>query len=151
MEDQKLLWIVFSVVLFAVVVLASVLYFLKPTTTEPAVAMATAGPPTGAGIDTYEYVRGTSSVLPMEGQRPGERELQVVVGEEPAAQGGPAATAPAATAQPRPADQPKPSAATAAAAACALCSLKSAVPLTLICCPYRSTAIIKTVCKSFVP
>jgi DedD protein len=82
MEDQKLLWIVFSVVLFAVVVLASVLYFLKPKGTEPALAASGAAPT--AGFDTYEYVRGSSPALPVETPQPAAgTDLQIVVGEEP--------------------------------------------------------------------
>jgi DedD protein len=86
MEDQKILWIVFSVVLFAVVVLASVLYFLKPKPGEP--VLATSGTVQPAGFDTYEYVRGTSPTLPMEQGAKKEQGLQIVVGEEPSATPG---------------------------------------------------------------
>lgn len=115
MEDQKLLWIVFSVVLFAVVVLASVLYFLKPRATEPVLAVAAGSAGEAVGFDTYEYVRGSSPVLPVEDRTEGKQRLQIVVGEEPAA--GVQSAAPMETAprtEPRPADQPKPSAAASA-------------------------------------
>ncbi len=80
MEGQKLLWIVFSVVLFVVVVLASALYFLRPQGAEPAVAGAAA---VAGAFDTYEYVRGVSPVLPVEEpQGQGAMPEVVVVGEE---------------------------------------------------------------------
>lgn len=115
MEDQKLLWIIFSVVLFAVVVLASALYFLKPKAAEP--VLATPGTIQPSGFDTYEYVRGTSPTLPMERARPGGESLEIVVGEEPQ----PAAAAPkaAAPASPQPAspapERPQPARAPLAA------------------------------------
>lgn len=114
MEDQKLLWIVFSVVLFAVVVLASVLYFLKPKATEPVLAVAEGGA-AGTGFDTYEYVRGSSPVLPVEERPQGDEDLQIVVGQESGAEGQSAApVASAARSEPRQADQPKPSPAASA-------------------------------------
>ena len=83
MEDQKLLWIVFSVVLFVVVVLASVLYLLKPKASEPVLAVSPATQ--GAEFDTYEYVRGASPALPLRSGAKGSGDLQIVVGEESAA------------------------------------------------------------------
>jgi DedD protein len=106
MEDQKLLWIVFSVVLFAVVVLASVLYFLKPQAAEPAVA-AVGGSQPAAAFDTYEYVRGASPVLPVRPSDGADRGLEIVVGEAADAATAPATEAlPATKAEPRSVDQP---------------------------------------------
>jgi DedD protein len=124
MEDQKILWIVFSVVLFAVVVLASVLYFLKPAATEPVLATAGTTQGTGSGFDTYEYVRGTSQTPPLEpSTKPAagtDQGLEIVVGEQPAdSSAASAATtpvAPAAKAQPRAAVPSKPAAGAVSAA-----------------------------------
>lgn len=96
MEGQKLLWIVFSVVLFVVVVLASVLYFLRPGQAQPAVAVSTGA----AELDTYEYVRGSTTDLPVTATPETTGSLDIVVGEEPAGTTGAVATTGAATTTP---------------------------------------------------
>jgi hypothetical protein len=79
MERNRVLWVIFSISLFLVVVLAAGLYFLRPKAGGPGVA-AGQSPPLES-FDAFEYVRGRS---PLPGLRPesgqGE-EGTIVVGE----------------------------------------------------------------------
>ena len=85
MEGKKVLWVVFSIALALVVVLAGGLFLLRPRQTRSAAAPAGAAPSL-QGYDPYEYVRGTSEppglTLPPTESQP----VVIVVGEPPAAQ-----------------------------------------------------------------
>ncbi len=84
MENQKLLWIIFSVALFLVVVLAGTLYFLKPGGGDGGIQSAGIDEPVSIGFDSVEYVRGTSEHLEVREQSeepPSTGTLQIVVGE----------------------------------------------------------------------
>ncbi len=84
MEKEKILWIILSVTLLVVIVLASGIYFLKPTQSK--VAGVVTNGATGlqdTGFDTYEYVRGEKEppgLEPAKEKKP--QELTIVVGEK---------------------------------------------------------------------
>jgi DedD protein len=85
MEGKKVLWVVFSIALALVVILAGGLFLLRPR--QPQSAAAPAGTtPSLQGYDPYEYVRGTSEppglTLPPTEPQP----MVIVVGEQPAPQ-----------------------------------------------------------------
>ena len=84
MENQKLLWIIFSVALFLVVVLAGALYFLRPAADVGTIASAAMAEPVSIGFDSVEYVRGTSEHLGVRDDteaESGASAVQIVVGE----------------------------------------------------------------------
>jgi cell division protein FtsN len=81
MERNRVLWVIFSISLFLVVVLAGGLYLLRPVTDkETEVATGQASPL--RGFDVFEYVRGKSK-LPAVEQEPEEaEEMVIIVGEK---------------------------------------------------------------------
>ena len=82
MEGKKVLWVVFSIALVLVVVLAGGLFLLRPRQARPAEA-APGQAPSIQGYDPYEYVRGPSETP---GLAPSPAEPQpsvIVVGEKP--------------------------------------------------------------------
>jgi len=80
MEKNRTLWIIFSVSLFLVVVLAGGLYFLRPSAGEK---MAAVKPlPSVQGFDTYEYVRGRTELPGLEPSEKKPQEMEIVVGEK---------------------------------------------------------------------
>ena len=89
MEKEKILWIILSVTMLVVIVLASGIYFLKPTKSD--MASVTVGNATGlqnAGFDTYEYVRGKNEppgLEPVKEKKP--EEMTIVVGEKESSAG----------------------------------------------------------------
>jgi len=99
MEGKKVLWVVFSVALALVVILAAGLFLLRPKT--PAAAASSPGvTPSLQGFDPYEYVRGTSEppgLSPATLQPP---PTVIVVGERPIAETPAAAQPQAVTPQP---------------------------------------------------
>jgi len=119
MEGKKVLWVLFSVTLVLVVVLAAGLFLLRPKTAKPAEAGAQA-PPSVLGYDAYEYVRGTSETpgLAPPPAKPPEQ-VTIVVGEQPGQAPPPAAAeplpAPPAAPAPAPAAAPRVEAAPAPA------------------------------------
>jgi DedD protein len=90
MEKHRILWVIFSLSLFLVVILAGGLYFLRP---EPQAAApdSTRAASSADQFDPFEFVRGTPEPpgLVSEPREPGADELILVVGEpgteEPAA------------------------------------------------------------------
>ncbi len=84
MEKQKILWIILSVTLLVVIVLASGIYFLKPTKNE--VAGTGVNSATGlqdTGFDTYEYVRNEKELPGLEPvKQKKSEEMTIVVGEK---------------------------------------------------------------------
>ena len=95
MEGKKVLWVVFSIALVLVVVLAGGLFLLRPRQAKPAEAPP-AQTPSIQGYDPYEYVRGPSEAP---GLTPSPTEPQpsvIVVGEKPS-------SSPAVSGQPEPA------------------------------------------------
>ena len=81
MERNRVLWVVFSISLFLVVVLAAGLYFLRP---EPAAGplAAARGAPSPESFDVFEYVRGRSR-LPLLEDRAGQPEDMIIIVGEP--------------------------------------------------------------------
>ncbi len=84
MEKQKLLWIILSVTLLVLVVLASGLYLLKPTASVASTVSDNSS--TGLqniGFDSYEYIRGNSEPPGLEpSEKEGPKEIAIVVGEK---------------------------------------------------------------------
>lgn len=98
MEGKKVLWVVFSVTLALVVILAGGLFLLRPKPAPAAEAPAGAAPSL-QGYDPYEYVRGTSEppgLAPLPGQ---SEPTVIVVGEMPSGE-APAAGPPAGEVRP---------------------------------------------------
>ena len=86
MEGKKVLWVVFSIALALVVILAAGLFLLRPRQPASAAQVRPGAAPSLQGYDPYEYVRGTSAppglTLP-----PAESEpVVIVVGEPPGSQ-----------------------------------------------------------------
>jgi cell division protein FtsN len=83
MEGKKVLWVVFSIALALVVILAGGLFLLRPRQPKSAETPARTTPSL-QGYDPYEYVRGTSEppglTLPPTEPQP----MVIVVGEQPA-------------------------------------------------------------------
>jgi cell division septation protein DedD len=118
MEGKKVLWVVFSIALALVVILAAGLFLLRPRQPASAAQVRPGAAPSLQGYDPYEYVRGTSAppglTLP-----PAESEpVVIVVGEPPAsqppAQPAEPAIAPLESTQARASDVPPPAARVAA-------------------------------------
>ena len=80
MERNRVLWVIFSISLFLVVVLAAGLYLLRPVTDrDTEVATGQTSPP--RSFDVFEYVRGKSE-LPVVEEEPEEaEEMVIIVGE----------------------------------------------------------------------
>jgi cell division protein FtsN len=115
MEGKKVLWVVFSIALALVVILAAGLFLLRPRQPESSGASGAEARPGGLaapslqGYDPYEYVRGSSAppgLAPPTGTQP----TVIVVGEPPPPEGA-AAAEPAAP--PAPPTLPPPSVAVA--------------------------------------
>lgn len=81
MEKNRILWVIFSVSLFLVVVLAGGLYFLRPVPEDKTDAAAEAAPSI-QGFDAFEYVRGRSELPGLEPKEKGPEEMVIVVGEK---------------------------------------------------------------------
>jgi DedD protein len=80
MERNRVLWVIFSISLFLVVVLAAGLYLLKPAADRDA-EVATGQTSPLRSFDAFEYVRGKSE-LPAVEQEPEEaEEMVIIVGE----------------------------------------------------------------------
>ena len=80
MERNRVLWVIFSISLFLVVVLAGGLYLLRPVSKQDARVSAEETPST-KGFDAFEYVRGKSE-LPGLAEEPEEaEEMVIIVGE----------------------------------------------------------------------
>jgi cell division protein FtsN len=80
MERNRVLWVIFSISLFLVVVLAGGLYLLRPVTEKDAeVATGKASPL--RGFDAFEYVRGKSELPAVEEEPEEAEEMVIIVGE----------------------------------------------------------------------
>ena len=80
MERNRVLWVIFSISLFLVVVLAGGLYLLRPVSKQEARVTAEETPSI-KGFDAFEYVRGKSE-LPGLTEEPEEaEEMVIIVGE----------------------------------------------------------------------
>jgi cell division protein FtsN len=79
MEGKKVLWVVFSIALALVVILAAGLFLLRPRQAKSSEAPAV---PSLQGYDPYEYVRGTSAP-PGLNPTPAQSEPVVIVVGEP--------------------------------------------------------------------
>jgi cell division septation protein DedD len=80
MERNRVLWVIFSICLFLVVVLAAGLYFLRPrTTVGPEVAARES--PAIESFDAFEYVRGRTGLPGLQEEADRAEEMVVVVGE----------------------------------------------------------------------
>ena len=114
MEKHRILWVIFSISLLLVVVLAGGLYFLRPTQDKDLATAAKNGP---LPFDTFEYVRGDSEPpgLDVEEQEGQMEEMVIVVGEkddgsaEPEVKIEPRITAPTSTRAKSPVSRPAPS------------------------------------------
>jgi cell division protein FtsN len=80
MERNRVLWVIFSITLFLVVVLAGGLYLLRPATGANAAAAKEQTSPQRS-FDAFEYVRGKSELPPVEQEPEGAEEMVIVVGE----------------------------------------------------------------------
>jgi len=81
MERNRVLWVIFSISLFLVVVLAGGLYLLRPVTKQDA-RVSAEETPSIKGFDVFEYVRGKSE-LPGLTEEPEEaEEMVIIVGEK---------------------------------------------------------------------
>ena len=82
MEKHRILWVIFSLSLFLVVILAGGLYFLRPES-QAAVPGPTRSASSAEQFDPFEYVRGTPELpgLDEEHREQGGEELILVVGE----------------------------------------------------------------------
>jgi cell division protein FtsN len=77
MERNRVLWVIFSICLFLVVVLAGGLYLLRPAAGGEAEVTAGQAPPVRS-FDAFEYVRGRSELPPL-AEKPEEGEESVIV------------------------------------------------------------------------
>jgi cell division protein FtsN len=77
MERNRVLWVIFSISLFLVVVLAGGLYLLRPAAGSDA-EVATGETSPLRGFDAFEYVRGKSK-LPAVKEEPEEAEETVII------------------------------------------------------------------------
>jgi cell division protein FtsN len=81
MEKNRVLWVIFSISLFLVVVLAGGLYFLRPVSRRGAEAEAGQAP-TMESFDAFEYVRGKSELPGLSEDQEGQEEMVIIVGEK---------------------------------------------------------------------
>jgi len=80
MERNRVLWVIFSISLFLVVVLAGGLYLLRPVTDRDA-QVATGQTSPLRSFDAFEYVRGKSELPPLEEEPEEAEEMVIIVGE----------------------------------------------------------------------
>ena len=80
MERNRVLWVIFSISLFLVVVLAGGLYLLRPVPGDDAEVAAGQTSPL-RGFDAFEYVRGKSELPPLEEEPQEAEEMVIIVGE----------------------------------------------------------------------
>jgi cell division protein FtsN len=80
MERNRVLWVIFSISLFLVVVLAGGLYLLRPVSQKDAEVSAGEIPP-ARGFDAFEYVRGKSELPELEEEPEEAEEMVIIVGE----------------------------------------------------------------------
>jgi cell division protein FtsN len=80
MERNRVLWVIFSISLFLVVVLAGGLYLLRPVTDRDA-EVATGQTPPLRAFDAFEYVRGRSELPAVEEEPEEAEEMVIIVGE----------------------------------------------------------------------
>jgi hypothetical protein len=85
MEGKKVLWVVFSIALALVVILAAGLFLLRPRQPKSPEASETSAPSL-QGYDPYEYVRGTSVPPGLTPPPTGSQPVVIVVGEPPGSQ-----------------------------------------------------------------
>lgn len=81
MERNRVLWVIFSISLFLVVVMAAGLYFLRPVSREGA-EMAAREAPSLRSFDAFEYVRGKSQLPELEEEREEPGDMVIIVGEK---------------------------------------------------------------------
>ena len=81
MEGKKVLWVVFSIALALVVILAAGLFLLRPRQPK---SSETPAVPSLQGYDPYEYVRGTSGPPGLTPPPTEPEPVVIVVGEKPA-------------------------------------------------------------------
>jgi cell division protein FtsN len=81
MERNRVLWVIFSISLFLVVVLAGGLYLLRPVTDKDA-EVATGQTSPLRSFDAFEYVRGKSDLPPLEEETEEAEEMVIIVGEK---------------------------------------------------------------------
>jgi cell division protein FtsN len=81
MERNRVLWVIFSISLFLVVVLAGGLYLLRPVTDRD-VEVATGQTSPLRGFDVFEYVRGKSELPALEEEPEEAEEMVIIVGEK---------------------------------------------------------------------
>jgi cell division protein FtsN len=87
MERNRVLWVIFSISLFLVVVLAGGLYLLKPAA-GPDAEMTKGQTSTPRGFDAFEYVRGKSDLPAVEQEPEDAEEMVIIVGERDETPGG---------------------------------------------------------------
>jgi cell division protein FtsN len=80
MERNRVLWVIFSISLFLVVVLAGGLYLLRPVTDRDA-EVATGQTSQLRSFDAFEYVRGKSELPVLEEEPEEAEEMVIIVGE----------------------------------------------------------------------
>jgi DedD protein len=125
MEGKKVLWVVFSIALALVVILAGGLFLLRPR--QPKGSETPAAAPSLQGYDPYEYVRGISGPPGLTPPPTESEPVVIVVGEKPA-DGEPALQPAAALPEPARAPAPAVPAAGPAAAAPAAAAAPTAAP-----------------------
>jgi cell division septation protein DedD len=86
MEGKKVLWVVFSIALALVVILAAGLFLLRPRQPASAAQVRPGTAPSLQGYDPYEYVRGTSAPPGLTPPPAESGPVVIVVGEPPAGQ-----------------------------------------------------------------
>jgi cell division protein FtsN len=80
MERNRVLWVIFSISLFLVVVLAGGLYLLRPVTKQK-VSLAAGEDSPPKAFDAFEYVRGKSELPVLEEEPEEAEEMVIIVGE----------------------------------------------------------------------
>lgn len=86
MEGKKVLWVVFSIALALVVILAAGLFLLRPRQPASAAQVRPGAAPSLEGYDPYEYVRGTSAPPGLTPPPVESEPVVIVVGEPPGSQ-----------------------------------------------------------------
>ena len=80
MERNRVLWVIFSISLFLVVVLAGGLYLLRPVSKQGTQVSAGQSSPV-KGFDAFDYVRGKSELPALEEEPEQAEEMVIIVGE----------------------------------------------------------------------